>query len=548
MKILPKNLCKKLSVVNGIGVCSLKDCVCNCWLCEYKDKCSRLFDKCSLKSADFKEIPNASRYYDQATTNLDKQIERIIETEDNEKIIGGLLFQREQEILHCFREAPGDLPSSVAFINSYINQDISTIDSSEIKPNRIATKIWNLVILKEVCSTWSLKLRNKDTLYFGDEEGEEELEKKAANPESIIEEMTAAVETNVFPTVESQHVKEIYSVKMLPAMEWCLSNIHQADMMDYTLTLNFKKIVEHMSDAGTTGEISPNICYRLAYPHYSGMIHVCRYVYSKYKHVKEVSQLNKDIFDLLKSKYPINLDVKKMYDNFLMTLWGIEKSEKVCISEKIGKDTQDYQFIIKDGSLFGSVLLLGFIAKNYESVCSKPYERGRIFEDFVENELSDRQVNVLWKNLETPKGEIDFICSKHEKIFFIEAKDYSPWFDDHYVSSQTYNERIRIINEKLVKSTSRIQWADSNRSKLGLPLNQKIQGVILTRFIEPHITLPNKFSLVSIDNLDGVFGKSRHPEIHETNFKFKIGKEQIMNLEKKVLKEKDQEYLIFGLK
>jgi hypothetical protein len=103
MKWLPKNLCKKLSVINGIGVCSLRDFVCSCWLCEFKEQCGKkVFDKCQVKLKDFKIISNVNDFYDIAVKKLDEKIESLLDGCDEAKIAGGMLFFREKEILHCF--------------------------------------------------------------------------------------------------------------------------------------------------------------------------------------------------------------------------------------------------------------------------------------------------------------------------------------------------------------------------------------------------------------------------------------------------------------
>jgi hypothetical protein len=425
---------------------------------------------------------------------------------------------------------------------------LSAIGYDDIKPNQLAEKVWDLIIVKDVFSNRSSRLRNGDVICYGNKYGEDELRGLIGNPEQQIEQLKGFVEKRVAPPIEGQNVREVYSCKMMPVIQWCLMNVHQADMWDYTLQQNFGKILRHIQEVGVSGEISPSLCYRLAYPHYAGMIHSCRYIYSKFEHIKKVSQLNKGIDQVIKTKYSISFDVRKFYDNFLVTLWNIYNSGKVCMDEIIGKDTADYRFATKNGTLFGSVMLLGFISKNYESICSKPYERGRVFEDFTEKELLDRHVAILKKNFETPEGEIDFICSKNEKTFFIEAKDYSPWFDDSYIGSKTYLERVEAISEKLEKAPPRLRWVESNRSTLGIPESQRIPGIVLTRFFEPHIKIPPKFHYVTIDELDKVFGKSIHHKIYESKITFRLGKEELLRLEKDLLEKKGRDYRDFELR
>ena len=245
-------------------------------------------------------------------------------------------------------------------------------------------------------------------------------------------------------------------------------------------------------------------------------------------------------------RYNVDFEVSRMFDNFLFTLWSISRSRKFCMADVVGKDSEDYRFIVKDGSLFGSILLLGFISKNYNDICLKPYERGRAFENFVERELRARNVKILKKNLETPEGEIDFICDKRGKISFIEVKDYGPWFDENYISSRTYSERVNAINDRLKYALPRLQWVNSNRSLLGLTPYQKIKGIILTRFYEPHLKIPSSFNYISIDQINRVFGKPNYVEIHKARLKFKIKEEKLLELEKEFKKTED--YKRFGLR
>ena len=547
LKVRPKKICKRLSVRNEIGVCNLRDCVCNCWLCEYKEKCGKeVFSKCQLKSNRFHKISDVSLMYREALKKIETEIQLLMEKGDRKKIIGGLLWRRESEILHCFCEAPGDLPSAISTANSIIDEDISMIKFEDVKFNPIAAEAWNLIVLKEVYSTKISRIDNGDIFYFANNEGKKELKKLIDKPKYWLDTMREASKKNVFPTIESQNMREVYSTKMLHSMEWCLNNINQTNLMDFTLYENYKKIIKHIYEVGDSGTIDTSICYKLAYPHYSGMLHVCRYSYSKFNHIKEISQKNKGLHLLLKKKFGINFDAKIAYDNFLIELHRCDEVGKYCIDEIIGEDSKEYRFIIRDGSLFGSILLLGFISKNYDQICLKPYERGRVFEDFVEKELTDRKVSVLHRNYEILGGDIDFVCRKDKRLFFIEAKDYGPWFDDNYISSRTYNERICKINNKIDYALPRYQWVDSNREILGLPPYDKLEGLILTRFREPHIEIPTNFDCISIEDLSMKFGKSKSEKFFQRKFKF--NKDQLSEMDKQILDQKLDQNNRFNLR
>jgi Holliday junction resolvase-like predicted endonuclease len=191
---------------------------------------------------------------------------------------------------------------------------------------------------------------------------------------------------------------------------------------------------------------------------------------------------------------------------------------------------------------------LGFISKNYEEIYSNPHQRGWLFEDFVEKELIERQAVIVKRNFETPKGEIDFICTKGERIFVIEAKDYGPWFDSDYISSRTYSERINAINERLTKAPPRLKWIELNRKPLGLSMSKKIQGLVITRLHEPHLKIPVGFEYVNVDELDLIFGKSKKAKSQVIKRKFRFGKESLLELEKELLNENEKAYMQFGLR
>lgn len=132
----------------------------------------------------------------------------------------------------------------------------------------------------------------------------------------------------------------------------------------------------------------------------------------------------------------------------------------------------------------------------------------------------------------------------------IEAKDYNPWFDDSYIGSETYNRRIETINEKLQKLPYRLQWVESHPQNAGLSTLQRIQGLILTRFSEPHLRIPTRFQLVQIDDLDRIFGESMHKKIHETNIKFRmrIPEERTQEVEESLLKNAITDSDKYGLR
>ena len=76
-----------------------------------------------------------------------------MDKERPKEILGGLLFRREKEILHCFFEAPGDLPSAISTANSHLKRDLSGVKHNDIKYTEQANEFWNLIVAKESFSS-----------------------------------------------------------------------------------------------------------------------------------------------------------------------------------------------------------------------------------------------------------------------------------------------------------------------------------------------------------------------------------------------------------
>ena len=81
-----------------------------------------------------------------------------------------------------------------------------------------------------------------------------------------------------------------------------------------------------------------------------------------------------------------------------------------------------------------------------------------VFESKVRTELSDREVTILRKDLETPFGDVDLICESKGKLFAIEAKDYKPWHDGWCVSSRVFEKRRKMLEARLSRLPLRISY------------------------------------------------------------------------------------------
>jgi len=89
----------------------------------------------------------------------------------------------------------------------------------------------------------------------------------------------------------------------------------------------------------------------------------------------------------------------------------------------------------------------------------------------------------------------------------IEAKNYGPNWDYNFLSSSKYDNRVEELNSRIALSPRRLDIINSDREKFKIPPNSKLQGVIITSFLEPHISVPKGFTCINIDRLSKVFGK-----------------------------------------
>ena len=149
-----------------------------------------------------------------------------------------------------------------------------------------------------------------------------------------------------------------------------------------------------------------------------------------------------------------------------------------------------------------------FVGKNWDDICSSRWTKGPIFETKVEQELNDRNVNIIDKNIQlTPDDEVDFLCEKDGKYYMIEAKNYGPNWNYNYLSNSRYEARTNEMNSRIALAPRRLSLINADREKFGISLDAKLEGAILTSFIEPHINVPDGFISLNIEKLNKIFGK-----------------------------------------
>ena len=87
----------------------------------------------------------------------------------------------------------------------------------------------------------------------------------------------------------------------------------------------------------------------------------------------------------------------------------------------------------------------------------------------------------------------------------IEAKNYGPNWDYNFLSSLIYDHRMAEMNSRIALAPRRLALINSARKQFGIPQNAKLQGVIVTSFIEPHNNVLDGFACLSIAKLNRIF-------------------------------------------
>lgn len=507
--LTPKKLCKHLRILYNCGFCTKFRCICYGYECEYRDICGICFEEC--RSQEITPLPDAHVYYDEAVMKLSnlitKETERIPETE----FFGGMLWLREDNVLHALTDGPGDITTACQ-ANNFL-EDISWLSQSDVKPSKRILHLNNLVVFRQTCEWTSLMLRNQDLMLLPSQEGIRELSILRRDPVKHMRDTMNRMEKIMTEKARPQSRGEIrpyFTEKMLPAYAWCKANSYPVDFNSLTQSEELKAIREHMEEVGKTHKINPRICYSLSYPVYMNLVYLCRYLYSHVESVKATVRICKNKFKLFRREIGSNLNIL-FWDSMVSTCDARLWSGNYFIRNGPMIKKLPWPIQSSDGFTFGSMLLIGFMLRNWRDVMMKPYEKGRYFEKRLSDELTYRTVNMLERNFDTPKGEVDFLCEKNSRYYVIEAKDYGPWYGQWYMDSGLFSERLMKMNERLVNARVRLSWLEEHKNRFSIPEDAPLKGLIITRFREDFINVPRGMKYISLSKIDEVFGKLQYP-------------------------------------
>ena len=141
--------------------------------------------------------------------------------------------------------------------------------------------------------------------------------------------------------------------------------------------------------------------------------------------------------------------------------------------------------------------------------------------------LIDRDYKVLAKDRDSYGGEIDMIVKKGKYVYVLELKDFYLWYDDWYFSSKLFLKREKKLNDSFKIIFKKRDWVKENSNLFGIN-KEKIIPLIITSFKE--IMKPSKrYKIISKNDLNSFFGKSKHKTLHETIYEYVKHQENSLN-------------------
>ena len=422
-------------------------------------------------------------------------------------MVGGFLAYRELEALRGFFATPGAF-TDVFGIQDLIPKDISFLEEKDIHMDIECQYFLTLLAHRTVTSMELNQIKNNDLLIYCTPEGVRQIEQKMNEPEDDDLLKSVRKQERLSPEYyeksECHHIMRFQPLRNYELVKWCMANHFKDKILDFNHLKELKKIHKHYREITMTGRIDARECYKLFYRPYMNAIYALRNVYSHSRKFLRAAKKYRDIW--VKTEKQINW--LPIWDNTIVMFQEKEHKKDFLTNRIEIEDNAEYPLHIGKKTFFASLMMWTFVGKNWDDICSNRWQKGPVFESRVEQELNDRKVNVIDKNIQlSPNDEIDFLCEKDDKFFMIEAKNYGPNWDYNYLSTSKYEGRIEEMNSKIALAPRRLALIDSDREKFGIPHNAALQGIIVTSFIEPNMNVPTGFISLSIDKLNKVFGK-----------------------------------------
>jgi hypothetical protein len=539
-RVTAKKACKYLRLESKLKVpiCTLEPVICTYWFCNVKGfrakevKCDLYcFRRCAIKNPNAVQVPNIIEIYEKTIENADARLDHYRNEMPGNRLIGGLLAHRELEVLRAFSQSPGAF-TDVFQVQDLIPSDISFLEAKDIFINEDSSYFTHLLAIRNVMAMQLHRIKNGSLLVYATQKGLDELKQVRDDPESdeFLKMTAGGKEFFAEQAKDSKcyNIMRFEPIKNFDVLQWCRANGFQREILKFSNGDHTEKIIVHFDDVGKTGCIDARECYDLSYQPYMNSIYALRNIYS---HSRKFLRIARDYKDLWERSENI-VSWMPLWDKSVFAFFSKAQKEDFLVDRFDVDDHPEYPMNIGDRTFFGSLAMWTFIGKNWDDICSNRWTKGRIFEEKVTKELLDRDINIIDTNIPlTPDDEVDFLCEKKGRFYMIEAKDYGPNWDYNFLSSEKYSDRITELNSKVALSPRRLELINNRRDHYLIPHDTKLQGVIITSFIEPHIDVPVGFECLNIDRISRVFGK----KIKQPRWK----KNPVLQIPEDVAKERD---------
>lgn len=540
--ITAKKACKylKLDSAFKVPICTIEPIICTYWFCKAKGfrtknvKCNlNCFRNCAIKNPDATRIIDIDAFYNQTIVNLDERLDYYKNKMHPNQFYGGLVAYREHEILTAFYETPGAFSDVFEVIN-LIPEDISFLNKEDINIDVSSNYYIALNSMKNVYKMKLNQINNGDLIIYCTPKGRQDIEKTMSDPESDdfmkFAKHGSHPSTKFIEKSECHHIMEFITIQNYNLIKWCKSNQFKREILEFDHIEKFKKILTHIEQSGITGKIDLRDCYNLSYIPYMNAVCALRNIYSHSKKFLRAAKKYKSLMNI-SDQY---IQWLPCWDNSLFVFSEMSRNEKYLTSKIDIEESSDFPIQISANTFIPSIIMWGFVAKNWDEICSNRWEKGHIFENKIEIELRNREVKILHKNLTiSGQDEIDFICEKDEKYYIIEAKNYGPNWDYNYLSSLNYEKRMAELNSKLAYAPRRLELIENNRSRYNIHDKYKIYGIIITSYYEPDIEIPEGFICITINQFDKIFGKGKETPDWQKNPIFQVPEDIVKKLHAK---------------
>lgn len=483
------------------------------------------FKHCAILNPDARRISNIGDYYKQIIEKLDELIVQQRQNIPDEKLIGGLLAHREHQVCKAFCEQPGSF-TDVFQVNDPISKDTKALKRKDIILSREVNYFIALHISKGYLSMRMVEANNKEILVYCTPQGMKYIEDQIKDPEK--HGLHTIVREDAYQDGKYLAERDCYDIMtFLPAdnvglMRWCRRNYFKRSIFEFDHRESMKRILHHMAEPFTTGEIDARKCYELSYRPFINAIYSLKNVYSHSAQFLKIARDYKGVHEKcekLFSWFPI-------WDHTLLQLFQREEKGDFFTKKVDVVESPDYPIHLSGESLYPSLRSQVFISKNWQEICSKRWEKGIIFENKIENDLKERRAKILCRNYQiSPEDEIDLLVENKGKYFLIEAKDYGPNWNRQHLSGSKYINRVQDLNSRVALAARRLEWVKTNKGRFDLPPDANVQGTIITSYYEPELEIPKGFIYLTPNKIKDYFGKKDESVGWKKNPVFKIPKE-----------------------